>query len=44
MSQRHFTRSFPLKSFMAAKAIADDLPPLMPRLFEAEDAIGTIHY
>jgi hypothetical protein len=44
MRQRHFTLSFPLKSFMAAKAIADDRPPLMPRLFEAEDAIGTIHY
>jgi hypothetical protein len=44
MSQSHFTLSFPLKSPADAKAIAQDLPPLMPSLFKAEDAIGTIHY
>jgi hypothetical protein len=44
MSQSHFTVSFPLKSPAAAKAIAEELPPLMPGLFKAEDAIGTIHY
>jgi hypothetical protein len=44
MSQSHFTLSFPLKSPEDAKAIAEELPPLMPGLFEAEDAIGTIHY
>lgn len=44
MSQSHFTLSFPLKSLADAKAIAEELPPLMPGLFEAEDAIGTIHY
>jgi hypothetical protein len=44
MSQSHFTLSFPLKSPANAKAIAEELPPLMPGLFEAEDAIGTIHY
>jgi hypothetical protein len=44
MSQSHFTLSFPLKSPANAKAIAEQLPPLMPGLFEAEDAIGTIHY
>jgi hypothetical protein len=44
MSQSHFTISFPLKSPADAKAIAVDLPPLMPSLFKAEDAIGTIHY
>ena len=44
MSQSHFTLSFPLKSPADAKAIAEELPPLMPGLFEAEDAIGTIHY
>ncbi len=44
MSQSHFTLSFPLTSPADAKAIAEELPPLMPKLFEAEDAIGTIHY
>jgi hypothetical protein len=44
MSQSHFTLSFPLKSPADAKAITEELPPLMPGLFEAEDAIGTIHY
>jgi hypothetical protein len=44
MSQSHFTLSFPLKSPADAKAIAGELPPLMPSLFKAEDTIGTIHY
>jgi hypothetical protein len=44
MSQNHFTLSFPLKSPDDAKAIAQELPPLMPGLFAAEDTIGTIHY
>jgi hypothetical protein len=44
MSQSHLTLSFPLKSPADAKAIAEELPPLMPGLFQAEDAIGTIHY
>jgi hypothetical protein len=43
-SQNHFTLSFPLKSPADAKAVADQLPPLMPSLFEAEDTIGTVHY
>jgi hypothetical protein len=44
MSQNHFTLSFPLKSPADAKAVAERLPPLMPGLFNAEDASGTIHY
>jgi len=44
MSQNHFTLSFPLKSAEDAKAIAEQLPPLMPGLFKVEDSIGTIHY
>ena len=44
MSQSHFTLSFLLKSPADAKAVADELPPLMPGLFRAEDAIGTVHY
>src|SRR5438094_7012472 len=44
MSQSHFTLSFPLKSPADAKALEELLPPMMPGLFQAEDAIGTIHY
>jgi hypothetical protein len=44
MSHNHFTLSFPLKSPTDAKVVAEQLPPLMPGLFQAEDAIGTIHY
>jgi hypothetical protein len=44
MSHNHFTLSFPLKSPADAKAVAEQLPPLMLGLFQAEDAIGTIHY
>jgi hypothetical protein len=44
MSQSHFTLGFPLKSPANAKAVAERLPPMMPGLFQAEDAIGRIHY
>jgi len=44
MSQNHFTLSFPLKSPSDAKLLADQLPPLMPELFRANDTIGTVHY
>jgi hypothetical protein len=44
MSQSHFTLCFPLKSLADAKAVADELPPMMPGLFEAADAIGRVHY
>ena len=44
MNQNHFTLSFPLKSPSDAKRLAEELPPLMPELFRANDAIGTIHY
>ncbi len=44
MRQNHFTLGFPLKSPADATAVAEELPPLMPALFKAEDAIGTIHY
>jgi hypothetical protein len=44
MSHNHFTLSFPLKSPADAKAVTEDLPPLMPGLFQAEETIGTIHY
>jgi hypothetical protein len=44
MSQNHFTLGFPLKSRAAAKLLAEQLPPMMPELFRANDAIGTVHY
>ena len=44
MSQSHFTLSFPLKQPFDPKALSDQLTPLMPALFKAEDAIGTVHY
>ena len=44
MSQNHFTLSFPLKSPADAKLMAEQLPPLMPELFRANDTIGTVHY
>jgi hypothetical protein len=44
MSQSHFTLSFPLKSSADAKVVAEQLPPLMPGLFQAADTIGRLHY
>ena len=44
MSQNHFTLGFPLKTPADAKALAEQLPPLMTEIFQAQDAIGTIHY
>src|SRR5450755_3980328 len=44
MSQNHFTLSFPLKSPADAKALAEQLPPLTPGLFQATDSIGRVHY
>ena len=44
MSKSHLTLSFPLKASADAKAMAEELPPLMPELFRAEDAMGTVHY
>jgi hypothetical protein len=44
MTQNHFTLSFPLKSPADAGALAEQLPALMPALFQATDAIGRVHY
>jgi hypothetical protein len=44
MSQSHVTLRFPLKSPADARAVEQQLPPLMPDLFQAEDVIGTVHY
>jgi hypothetical protein len=44
MSQNHFTLSFPLKAPADSKLLAEQLPPMMPELFRANDQIGTVHY
>src|ERR1700692_4588412 len=44
MSQNHFTLCFPLSAPDDAKALAEQLPALMPGLFRATDAIGRVHY
>ena len=44
MTQNHLTVAFPLKSPADANALPEILPPMMPELFKAEDAIGTVHY
>src|SRR3954447_20931214 len=44
MGQSHFTLSFPLKSPADANVLAEQLPALMPDLFEATDRIGRVHY
>jgi len=44
MSQNHFTIRFPLKSPADTKALAEQVPSLMPGLFQVAEMIGTIHY
>jgi len=44
VSQNHLTLAFPLKSLADAQALVETLPPMLPELFRAEDAIGTVHY
>ena len=44
MGQGHFTLSFPLKSPADANGLAEQLPAMMPDLFEANDKIGRVHY
>jgi hypothetical protein len=44
LSQSHFTLGFPLSSPAVASDVTANLTPLIPNLFRAEDAIGTIHY
>jgi hypothetical protein len=43
MGQNHFTLSFPLKTPADAKALAEQLPPMMPGLFLVLDTVGRIY-
>ena len=44
MSQNHLVIDFPIKGPANAKALADELPPLMPDLAKAQDDLGTVHF
>ena len=44
MGQSHFTLSLPLKSPADSNVLAEQLPAMMPDLFEATDKIGRVHY
>src|SRR5947209_1076256 len=44
MSQNHFTISFPVKSPEDSRRLAEQLPSLMPQLFQGNESIGKIHY
>ena len=44
MSQSHLVIDFPIKAPANAKALAEELPPLMPDFAKAQDDLGTVHF
>ena len=44
MAQNHLVIDFPIKGPANAKALPDELPPLMPDLAKAQDDLGTVHF
>ena len=44
MSQSHLTIDFPIKGPANAKALAEELPPLMPDFAKTQDELGTVHF
>ena len=44
MSQSHLVIDFPIKGAAHAKALPEELPPLMPALAKAQDELGTVHF
>lgn len=44
MSQSLVVIDFPVKGAAHAKALPDELPPLMPDLAKAQDDLGTVHF
>ena len=44
MSQSHLVVDFPIKGPANAKALPEELPPLMPDLATAQDDLGTVHF
>ncbi len=44
MIQSHLAIDFPIKSPADAKALTEELPPLMPDFAKAQDNLGSVHY
>jgi hypothetical protein len=44
MSQSHLCLDFPIKSPASAKALSEELPPLMPDFAKTQDNLGTVHF
>ena len=44
MSQSHLVIDFPIKDPADAKALTEELPPLMPDLAKVQDDLGTVHF
>jgi hypothetical protein len=44
MSQSHLVIDFPIKDSADAKALTEELPPLMPDLAKVQDDLGTVHF
>jgi hypothetical protein len=44
MSQSHLTLDFSIKAQASAKALNEELPPLMPNFAKVQDELGTVHF
>ena len=44
MSQSHLTIDFPIRRPANARALTDELPPLMPDFARTQDQLGTVHF
>ena len=44
MSQSHLSLDFPMKGPASAKALTEELPPLMPDFAKTQDSLGTVHF
>jgi hypothetical protein len=44
MSQSHLTIDFPIRAQASAKALTEELPPLMPDFAKTQDDLGTVHF
>ena len=44
MSRNHLAIDFPIKAPASAKALTEELPPLMPDLAKLQDELGTVHF
>ena len=44
MDQSHLVIDFPIRGPANAKALPEELPPLMPELAKAQDDLGTVHF